>query len=80
MFGKCEFCERWDFESVNFVKNETMKMWIFWKMRHWKCEFCEKWDIENVNFVKNWGCLPQCVSKAFMLEIWNPDFGKWIEK
>ena len=45
---------------VNFVKNETLKMWIFWKMRLWKCEFCEKWNFENMNFWMNWGFLPQC--------------------
>ena len=26
MFGKCEFCEKLDFENVNFVKNGTLKM------------------------------------------------------
>ena len=25
-FEKCEFCEKQDFESVNFVKNEILKM------------------------------------------------------
>ena len=25
---KCEFCEKWDFENVNFMKNETLKMWF----------------------------------------------------
>ena len=53
MFGKCEFCEKWDFENVNFVNNETLKMWMLWKMRLWKCEFCGKLDLEIVNFVKN---------------------------
>ena len=38
---------------MNFVGNETLKIWISWKMRLWKCEFCGKWDFENVNFVKN---------------------------
>ena len=42
-FWKCELCEKWDFEYVNFVKNEISK-----------CEFCEKWDFEKVNFVKKW--------------------------
>ena len=42
MFEKCEFCEKWDFENVNFVK-----------MRLWKYDFCEKWDFESVNFVKS---------------------------
>ena len=50
---KCEFCEKCDFENVNFVKNVILKMWILSKMELWKCEFCEKWDFENVNFVKN---------------------------
>ena len=53
MFQKCEFCEKWDFENVNFVENDILKMWILWKMRHWKSELCEKWDLEIVNFVKN---------------------------
>ena len=47
----CEFCEKWDFENVNFVKNEILKLWILWKMRFWNCEFCEIWDFEIVNFV-----------------------------
>jgi len=53
----------WCLKNVNFVKNETLKAWILWKMilwkcefcekkGFWKCEFCEKWDFENVNFVK----------------------------
>ena len=33
MFEKCEFCEKWYFKIVNFVKNEILKMWILWKMR-----------------------------------------------
>ena len=33
MFEKCEFCEKWDFRIVNFVKNETLEMWILWKLR-----------------------------------------------
>ena len=41
------------FEIVNFVNNETLKMWILWKMRFWKCEFYQNCDFENVNFVKN---------------------------
>ena len=53
MFEKCEFCEKWDFEIVNFVENETLKLWILWKMSLWNCEFCEKLDFENVISVKN---------------------------
>ena len=26
MLEKCDFCEKWDFEIVNFVKNETSKL------------------------------------------------------
>ena len=29
MFEECEFCEKWDFELENFVKNKIFKMWIF---------------------------------------------------
>ena len=39
MFENCEFCEKWDFENVIFVKNETLKI--------------GKWGFENVNFVEN---------------------------
>ena len=39
-----EFCEKWNFKNVNFVKNDILKLWILSKMRLWKCEFCE---IEN---------------------------------
>ena len=53
MFEKCEFCQKWGFENVNFDKNEVLKMWILSKMTLWKCEFCEKWGFENVNFDKN---------------------------
>ena len=53
IFEKCEFCEKWDFENVNFVRNEILKMCIWWEMRFSKCEFCEKLDFQNVNFVKS---------------------------
>ena len=33
MLEKCEFCEKWDFENANFVKNEILKLWISGKMR-----------------------------------------------
>ena len=42
IFWKCEFCEKWDFESVNFVKNEILKVWILSKVRLWNWEFLEK--------------------------------------
>ena len=32
MVEKCEFCEKLDFENVNFVKIEDLDFWI-------KCEF-----------------------------------------
>ena len=38
---------------MNFVKNETLKLSILWKMKLWNCEFYEKWDFKIVNFVKN---------------------------
>ena len=52
-FEKCEFCQKWDFKNVNFVRNETLKMWVLTKMRFQNCEFCQKWEFEIVNFVKN---------------------------
>ena len=33
----------WCLKNVNFVKNETLKLWILRKMRLWNCEFCEQW-------------------------------------
>ena len=60
-FEKCECCEKWDFENVNFVNNESLKLWISWKIRFWKCEFCEKWCFQNVNFWINCGFLLLCV-------------------
>ena len=42
MFEKCEFCKKWDFENVNFVKNETLKLRILGKVRFSKCEFLDK--------------------------------------
>ena len=50
MFEMCEFCQKWDFENVNFVKNDALKMWILTKMGFWNCEFCEKWDVQKVIF------------------------------
>ena len=52
---KCEFCEKWDFENVNFAKNEILKLWISWKVRFSKCEFSDKSDFcPSVNFA-NYG-------------------------
>ena len=41
-FWKCEFYEKWDFENLNFVKNEILKMWILRKVRFSKCEFLDE--------------------------------------
>ena len=41
-FWNCEFCEKWDFQNVNLVKNENLKMWILWKMMFSKGEFSDK--------------------------------------
>ena len=53
MWIVCEFCPKWEFENVNFVQNEILKMWILSKMRFRKYEFCQKWNFEDVNFAKN---------------------------
>ena len=42
MVEKCEFCGKWDFENVTFVKNETLKLWILSKMKFSNCEFSDK--------------------------------------
>ena len=39
---KCEFCEKWDFEIVNFVKNEIFKLRILWKLWFPNCEFLDE--------------------------------------
>ena len=67
-FQNCEFCEKWDFRNVNFVKNEISEMWILWneiseiwilwKLIFQKCEFFEKWDFRIVYFVKIAQCKP----------------------
>ena len=80
-FEIVNFCVKRDFEIVNFVKNEiskmcfvkneTLKMWILWKMRLWNCEFCEKWDFQNVNFWINWGFLPHCADRSEFSVWWR---------
>ena len=40
MFEKREFCEKWDFENVNFVKSEILKMWILSKSETTFRGFC----------------------------------------
>ena len=83
IFQKCEFCEKWYFRNVNFVKNELSKMWILWN-----------WDLRNVNLVKNWdfqfvnfwikyGFLPQRAANTVMWKLelrntvwhWKLSFG-----
>ena len=43
-----KFPRIWCLKNVNFVKNETLKMWILSRMRLWKCEFCQK--------MRHWKC------------------------
>ena len=59
MFEKCEFCEKWDFEDVNFVKNVILKLWIFWINWGFCPSVCEKWD--SFSYVSN-----RCVSDVFL--------------
>ena len=64
---KCEF------ENVNLVKNDVLKLWILSKIRLWNCDFCEKWNFQNVNVWINWGFLaPMCVKIARLVE-WHDD-------
>ena len=55
-FWKCEFCQNWDFQNVNVVKIEILKMWILSKLRFSKCEFLYKLRI----FAPVW-CIQQVV-------------------
>ena len=48
---KCELCEKWDLENVNFVKLEILKNVNFVKIKIWKCEFCETCELW---FFKMW--------------------------
>ena len=72
-FWNCEFCEKWDFEkviflkNVNFLKMRFSKCEFLWKMRLWNCEFGQKWYFQNVFLEKNRIFL-QCVwFKAYLL-------------
>ena len=58
-FWKCDFCEKWDYESA------ILKMWILLKMRFCKYEFLEICNFEHVNFwIKCW-FLPQCADTSY---------------
>ena len=70
IFSKSEFCEKWEFENVDFVKNEIFQRWILWKIIFSKSEFCEKWYFQNGNFWINWGFLLQCVILSGM-PVWR---------
>ena len=43
---KCEFCQKWEFENVNFVKNENLKIWQQltqdWHAENWAEKFSSK--------------------------------------
>ena len=56
---KCEFCEKWDFEIVDFVKNETLKMRILSKSEILKCEFLDKLRILAPVCQPNYTLTPQ---------------------
>ena len=66
---KCELCQKWAFENVNFVNNEILKMWILSNMRLWKCDFFLMWGFENVNFVKDETLKMKCKNDKILLSI-----------
>ena len=74
MFEKCKFGEKWDFENVNFVKNETLQLWILWKVRFSKCEFLDKlrffaqvWKlVQGLDF-----CLPYRIKHEILYTFWS---------
>ena len=64
---QCEFCEKWDFEyvnffekwdfeKVNFVENENLKLWILWKMRFSNGDFCQKMGFWKCELGEKWKC------------------------
>ena len=80
-FQNCEFCEKWDFRSVNFVKNvisemwilwkiEISEMWILWKSRFQKCKFCEKCTLKMWILWKKWGFEIVNFVKNEILKMW----------
>ena len=62
---KCEFCEKWDFENVNFVKSEIFTMWTLWKVRFSQCDFLKKWGF----FAPVWKII--LLLTNFLLIIWH---------
>ena len=83
----------WCLKNMNFVKNETLEMWILWKMRFWYCEFCEKktfkmWILSkmrfsNHEFLDKLRIFAQCVNvlQCFVvtwpLLIYKPQIESW---
>ena len=82
-FPKYEMCEKWDFQIVNFVKNdisklwilwkkEFLKLWILWKIRFLNCEFCEKNKILKLwifSEMRVW-----ILSFLWIIRFWKHDF------
>ena len=57
-------------ENVNFVRYDTLEMWILWKLRFWKCEFCENYFFENVNLSKKCKFRNVILVKIGNIEMW----------
>ena len=65
-FQKGEFCKKWDFRNVNFVKNEILEMWILQKLRFQKGEFCKKLGFSICELLdKIWIFAPVCSHLGF---------------
>ena len=58
-FWKCYFCEKCDFENVNFANNAILKQCISWIIWFLICEFLDKMWI-----------LPQCEMLSKYCEFW----------
>ena len=66
-FWKSEFCEKWDFENVNFVKNGILKMRIF----GWIVDFSPSVGKQELDFyfiMKVWD--KRMIDVSFLLQAW----------
>ena len=49
-FYQYEFCEKWDFENVNSVKNEVLKIWFLPQCGLFERNARVLEDKENINY------------------------------
>jgi len=68
-FNKCEFCEKLEFQNVNFVKNWFLTNVNFVENRFFtNVNFVKNRFLTNVNFVNNWNFKMWILSKIDFLQ------------